>query len=435
MHHSIPHWHLSSGEETEHASTERKAVCEITQNDNGDEIFKCLACGGTYNAKHRFTEHYKHMHMKLKNKTFPCKVCGIPLLPHRRYAHLETAHGHPAPTCNICGRKFSAPHLVLRHQRQTHMGERNYKCDICSKMFFNRTHLKKHQITHSDVREYACAVCESLRYLSLLGPNREEALISNESQFCNVLITREGEKKYACTLCVKQFDIRKSLNAHYKTVHLRLYPTKKTHPCVICKEEVIPRNRWRHMEERHGWNAPTCPDCGRKFSYPFQVPVHQREVHNPLENLTYVCEHCGDQFPSMPRLRQHEIKHLDVKNYKCDQCPKAFKTITYLKQHMVRHSGVKGHICDECGAAFYNYKDLYSHVTGTHATEKNFKCQFCSKCFKTRRLLNVHEKIHTGDKKHKCPVCEKAYVQSNNLKYHIRSHHPEKLIETEKQPK
>ncbi|XP_061725823.1 zinc finger protein 615-like isoform X10 [Cydia pomonella] len=147
------------GEEMEHANKERKAVCEITQNDNGDEIFTCLTCGRTYNAKHRFTQHYKHIHMKLKNKTFPCKICGIQLFPHRRYAHLETAHGRPAPTCNICGRKFTAPHLVLHHQRQTHMGERNHKCDICSKTFFNKAYLKKHQITHSDVRDYACDVC------------------------------------------------------------------------------------------------------------------------------------------------------------------------------------------------------------------------------------------------------------------------------------
>ncbi|XP_063367535.1 zinc finger protein 99-like [Cydia amplana] len=268
----------------------------------------------------------------------------------------------------------------------------------------------------------------------MISPKRGEALINKEyAQFCNVVITEEGKLKYACTLCIKQYDERKRWTAHYKAVHLQ-YPKKKTHPCVVCKEQVKPGNRWRHMEERHGWKAPTCPDCGKKFSYPCQVPAHQREVHNRLENLTYICDQCGDKFPSLPRLKQHEIKHSDVKNYKCSKCPKAFKTITYLRQHLVRHSDVKRHICDKCGAAFVNYKDLYAHATAKHVIGKNFKCQCCPKAFKTRRLLKVHEKIHTGDKKHKCPVCDKAYVQSNNLKYHITKNHPEIVVETEKQP-
>ncbi|XP_047997465.1 gastrula zinc finger protein XlCGF7.1-like [Leguminivora glycinivorella] len=248
------------------------------------------------------------------------------------------------------------------------------------------------------------------------------------------MITNEGKFKYTCTRCTKQYDERKYWTAHYKTVHMQ-YKKKRTHPCVICKEQLKPALRWRHMEERHGWQAPTCPDCGKKFAYPWQVSAHQREVHNRLENLTYMCDECGAKFPSKERLKSHQIKHSDVKNYKCHKCSKAFKTITYLKQHLVRHSKVKRHICDKCGTAFVNYKDLYAHTIARHVTEKNFKCQMCPKAFKTQKLLKVHEKIHTGDKRHKCPMCDMAYVQSNNLKYHISRNHPDVVILTVKQPK
>ncbi|XP_073964027.1 uncharacterized protein [Choristoneura fumiferana] len=122
------------------------------------------------------------------------------------------------------------------------------------------------------------------------------------------------------------------------------------------------------MEEKHGWPAPTCGACGKKFSYPHQVTKHQK------------------------------IFHMGERNYKCDQCDMAFCTQKGLKQHEYRHSDAR-----------------------------DFTCDFCSKAFKTLKYLRLHTKIHLNDKRYVCSVCQEAFVQSTSLKYHMRKRHPELL--------
>ena len=38
--------------------------------------------------------------------------------------------------------------------------ERTKSCDICGKLFFRDTHVRKHKLTHSAERPFACDKCE-----------------------------------------------------------------------------------------------------------------------------------------------------------------------------------------------------------------------------------------------------------------------------------
>ncbi|XP_063632078.1 zinc finger protein with KRAB and SCAN domains 1-like isoform X7 [Cydia splendana] len=184
------------------------------------------------------------------------------------------------------------------------------------------------------------------------------------AKYCDEKDKEDGTKSYVCTICDREYKHWNNWLQHYNHVHLKR--KKKTHPCVLCHEELIPRHRWSHMEQQHGWKAPTCDACGKKFSYPHQVLKHQKHYH------------------------------MGEKNHTCEQCGQAFSDIKNLKQHMFKHSDVR-----------------------------NFKCQYCSKAFKTPKYLRLHVKIHLNDKRCVCPVCQEAFVQTASLKYHMSKRHPD----------
>lgn len=70
----------------------------------------------------------------------------------------------------------------------------------------------------------------------------------------------------------------------------------------------------------------------------------------------------------------------------------------------------------------YRFKSqsVYNHHLNTHGTEKNFKCPFCSKAFKTSVQLSGHKNTHT--KPFSCQICSRAFASLYALKIHLNIH-------------
>ncbi|CAH1732133.1 unnamed protein product [Aphis gossypii] len=47
---------------------------------------------------------------------------------------------------------------MIRHQRN-HSGEKPYQCDVCVKLFSQKSNLKEHLRTHTGEKPYQCNVC------------------------------------------------------------------------------------------------------------------------------------------------------------------------------------------------------------------------------------------------------------------------------------
>ncbi|XP_045144896.1 zinc finger protein 212 isoform X1 [Echinops telfairi] len=88
-------------------------------------------------------------------KVYHCSQCmrGFPqrrsLLLHQRQHAGGPRKGKPKPSCLYCGKAFSWPSDVFRHER-IHTGEQPFQCPQCSSTFRRHSELSEHQQTHED---------------------------------------------------------------------------------------------------------------------------------------------------------------------------------------------------------------------------------------------------------------------------------------------
>ncbi|XP_029543007.1 transcription factor hamlet-like isoform X1 [Oncorhynchus nerka] len=108
-----------------------------------------------------------------------------------------------------------------------------------------------------------------------------------------------------------------------------------------------------------------CSFCGKAFSFPKQVEIHQR-MHTGEK--PFGCLLCRASFSQSSSLNRHQRVHTGEKPYSCNQCEKRFSHQHQLKMHLKVHTG-----------------------------ERPFACMHCGKRFSERRYLRIHQqKMHTA---------------------------------------
>lgn len=93
------------------------------------------------------------------------------------------------------------------------------------------------------------------------------------------------------------------------------------------------------------------------------------------------CKHCNTLFEDMHQHKEHIkiTKHPKAKNFHCEICKKCFRSRDPLNDHM-----------------------------RTHTKEKPFLCNYCPAKFTNRANLRRHHMIHSGEKPHICEICQKS---------------------------
>ena len=109
--------------------------------------------------------------------------------------------------------------------------------------------------------------------------------------------------------------------------------------------------------------------------------------------------------------------------YKCNYCSKTFKSRSSRFTHTRKYHG-QGNIflCEKCSFIACRKSTMDKH----NVIEKLFKCDRCSMAYKQKAHLDLHKRTHTGEKPFTCEECDKAFIDSYSLKRHKRTHTGEK---------
>ncbi|XP_030562431.1 zinc finger protein 2 [Drosophila novamexicana] len=139
------------------------------------------------------------------------------------------------------------------------------------------------------------------------------------------------------------------------------------------------------------------------------------------KHSNYICDVCGNIYPSQARLTEHMKFHSGVKPHECEICGRGFVQNQQLVRHMNTHTGNRPYKCNFCPAAFADRSTKTKHHR-IHTKERPYECDVCLKTFTYSDNLKFHKMIHTGEKPHVCDLCGKGFVKAYKMRLHRVTH-------------
>ncbi|CAH1791494.1 unnamed protein product [Owenia fusiformis] len=163
---------------------------------NGRDCFKCRHCELRFHCLGSWS---KHMGSHVDAKNFQCDICGMKLKSRStKQQHLKT-HQSLNFVCSLCGQEFKTRKSLIFHELR-HNDIRLHVCDECGKSFTHPHLLKRHQSYHN--KQFKCQTCGKKFGL------RHNLKVHE--------YTHTGEKPHCCQHCGKGFAQTTSLQHHYK---------------------------------------------------------------------------------------------------------------------------------------------------------------------------------------------------------------------------
>lgn len=139
------------------------------------------------------------------------------------------------------------------------------------------------------------------------------------------------------------------------------------------------------------------------------------------KHSNYICDVCGNIYPSQARLTEHMKFHSGIKPHECEICGRGFVQNQQLVRHMNTHTGNRPYKCNFCPAAFADRSTKTKHHR-IHTKERPYECDVCFKTFTYSDNLKFHKMIHTGEKPHVCDLCGKGFVKAYKMRLHRLTH-------------
>lgn len=227
--------------------------------------------------------------------------------------------------------------------------EKQYACDICQKMFSQRSNLARHKKTH----------------ISLSVSCQENLNEGKGKSDCETNIVN------SCDSCDKVFTSKENLDLHVKS-------HKKPFPCDLCEKSYTRKDKLSTHKLSHTGEKLvkkfTCEECFKKFALSHHLKEHI-QTHTGEKN--YSCNVCQKSFLRNQHLNRHNktkdhkkqvLLYFDVNPCSCDICEKKFKTRHHLNEHYKSHINL--YSCDVCDKFFSTLSELKKHEKSTEHVKK-----------------------------------------------------------------
>ena len=342
--------------------------------------------------------------------------------------------------CKHCSYSSSSRSHVKVHMR-IHTGEKPHKCGTCMKGFVQASALKVHLRIHTNERPYSCKVCD--------GRFRTHGHLADHIRI------HTGERPYMCVQCHKTFRISTHLQSHLKIhsneraykcldcgkafiqssqlkIHQKIHnrEAESKHVCTVCsKRFMLPGNLQVHMRTVHnqGHKPYVCPEssCGKTFTIQAYLTRHKKAIHSEISKRRVSCPVCNKELSKMS-MQHHLLTHATDKKYICNICSRGFHYSHGLLIHMRVHSKDLSFHCPICHVMYPDMSTMRRHIKKMHRIdpwEKKFRCEVCHNCFFSNGMLSRHQKeVHTQYRPYRCDQCNRDFKNERNLKQHMRGH-------------
>ena len=218
----------SDTSKTERITGSHEKHYNMTENEEGEKLFRCTHCPKTFSKRSIFQMHYYRFH---KEKTF---------------------------TCNKCDKKFSIPSLLKMHQKKcsTENGKSRtkkikrslqkhyqiieseegvkFQCNQCQKMFEKIPTFTMHFYNYHKEKNLKCDKCDEKFSIPSLLKMHQMKCDGNKQTMINALeIVIDDEKKiFQCNKCEEKFESMVLFMHHFYKTHSD--EKLKAYQCNIC---------------------------------------------------------------------------------------------------------------------------------------------------------------------------------------------------------
>jgi KRAB domain-containing zinc finger protein len=141
---------------------------------------------------------------------------------------------------------------------------------------------------------------------------------------------------------------------------------------------------------------------------------------------------CHKAYPYRSQLKQHALKHTNIRDFNCNVCDENFKTMKALTSHKKIH-GDKKYTCDTCYRSYPHRVSLIKHAEKAHDIDLNskknttYECEHCIDKFTSLEKKRQHYlKHHPSFKAFSCSLCGERYRYPLSLREHYKKIHENK---------